>query len=171
MGETQDAVLGLPPSERRDILALLEGLPPQLVLDGGDVVLAHAGCPDRCAGIRSPRADKECVFGTMLGRAEDGTPERDDWAARRSGAFDVVQGHVPASGVHPRRGVWNIDTGCVFGNALTALVWRGRDIAPEAVSVPALRDHTRGHPTALRLAAERGEPADGQDDTPSLPAP
>ena len=151
MGETQLVMADVDPDERAAMLAFLDAMPHQLVLDRGRLLVAHAGCPERWQGVDSPKAIKECVFGTMLERAADGTPVRDDWADRYRGTATVVQGHVPLVSPDIRNEVVNIDTGCAFGNALTALRWPERFF----VNVPARRDYTNGHPTALRLSEER----------------
>lgn len=153
MEDTKTAVRLLSEERREDIRGFLRGLPHQLLLDEGRLVVAHAGCPARLQGLLSKGAARECMFGVMNGRNDDGTPERLDWAAYYSGDAVVVQGHTPVVVPVETSGTWNIDTGCVFGNSLTALKWP----SIEFVSVQARRDYTDGHVTAQRLAAEREE--------------
>jgi protein phosphatase len=87
-----------------------------------------------------------------------------NWAADYSAATAIVYGHTPV--VEP---VWlnntvDIDTGCVFGGALTAVRWPERTF----VSVPARRAYAaKGGP--WRLVGPGGEIAVGDAaPTPTL---
>ena len=106
------------------------------MLDEGRLVVAHAGLPERLHGIESPKARDFAMYGAVRdGKDEWGFPIRLDWAAEYRGRARIVYGHTPV--VTP---VWwnqtiDIDTGCVFGNTLTAL----RYPELELVSVPARR--------------------------------
>ncbi|MGA7326557.1 MAG: metallophosphoesterase [Rhodomicrobium sp.] len=116
------------------VKAFLEGLPSHLWLDGGKLVVAHAGIADRMIGRSSPAVREFCLYGEATGKKDEhGLPVRGNWAARCVGSAKIVYGHTPT--VEP---VWLnnticIDTGCVFGGALTALRWPEKDL----VSVPA----------------------------------
>lgn len=119
-------------------LAFLEGLPSHLVLDGGDLVVSHAGCPAFLQGKDSDAVTSFCMYGLKTGLVDEcGRPVRGDWAADYRGRALVVHGHTPVAA--PQWGgegrVLCIDTGCCFGGALTALRWPEREL----VSVPALR--------------------------------
>jgi protein phosphatase len=153
MGATQEEVSQLSDKDKRCILEFLESLPHQLILDDGNVIVAHAGCPEKHIGIDSKQTFKECVYGVMLARDEHGLPIRLNWAAHYNGEPWVIQGHVPV--VHPTDPKTSrcimLDTGCAFGNALTAMVWSTK----EYIHVTAHRDYTNGHPTAVRLMEER----------------
>ncbi|CAM3487153.1 Bis(5'-nucleosyl)-tetraphosphatase PrpE [asymmetrical] [Deinococcus saxicola] len=119
--------------------AYIGSLPSHLVLDGGRVVVAHAGLPEKYQGRTSGRVRSFALYGDVDGsRDELGLPIRRDWAAEYSGTAIVVYGHTPvATPVWINRTV-DIDTGCAFGNALTALRY------PELkfVSVPARQIYT-----------------------------
>ncbi|WP_034386081.1 metallophosphoesterase [Deinococcus sp. YIM 77859] len=110
------------PGFREEVRAWLGSLPSHLVLDGGRVVAAHAGLPERYQGRVSGRVQSFALYGDVNGRRDEyGLPIRGDWAQTYRGAALVVYGHTPV--LEPR---WlnrtvNIDTGCVFGGALTAL--------------------------------------------------
>jgi protein phosphatase len=112
----------------------LASLPSHLVLDAGRLVVAHAGLPERLHGIENAKARDFAMYGAVRdGRDEWGFPIRLDWAADYGGAALIVYGHTPV--ITP---VWSnrtidIDTGCVFGNTLTALRYPELDV----VSVPA----------------------------------
>ncbi len=58
------------------------------------------------------------------------------WARGYEGEAVVVYGHTPVREPEWVNGTLCVDTGCVFGGALTALRWPERGI----VSVPAERD-------------------------------
>ncbi|MGZ8375751.1 MAG: AAA family ATPase [Gemmatirosa sp.] len=116
----------------------LTGLPSHLVLDGGRLVVAHAGLPQGLHGRESRRVRDRALFGETTGVLDaHGLPMRVDWAARYLGGALVVFGHTPVLKPRWRNQTVDIDTGCVFGGALTALRWPEREL----VSVPAVRAH------------------------------
>lgn len=110
------------PEWRADTAAWLEGLQTHLVLDGGRLVVAHAGLDEKLHGRMTPGATSMALYGKPIkGGTEldpDGYPLAEDWAAQYSGAATVVHGHV----VHPEprelNGVHAIDGGAVFGGSL-----------------------------------------------------
>jgi protein phosphatase len=114
----------------------LGGLPSHLILDGGSLVVAHAGLPLELHGSDSPRARDVALFGTPTGQRDAfGLKVMVDWAHAYKGDALVVWGHLPVA-----EAVWvgntiNIDTGCVHGGSLTALRYPEREL----VSVPAAR--------------------------------
>jgi protein phosphatase len=114
----------------------LDGLPSHLVLDGGNLVVAHAGLPQDLHSIDSPRARDVALFGTPTGqRDEYGIKILADWAHAYEGEAVIVWGHLPVA-----EAVWvgntiDIDTGCVHGGSLTALRYPEREL----VSIPAAR--------------------------------
>ena len=119
--------------------AFVLGLPPYVVLDGGALVVAHAGLPERFHGRVSGRVRSLALYGDVIGEDADGLPIRADWAADYRGAAAVVYGHTPQPEAIWRNNTVNIDTGCVFGGALTAVRWPEREI----VSVPARQTYAR----------------------------
>lgn len=136
----------LPPSERAEWVAAYEafigGLGTHLILDGGQLVVAHAGIREADQGRDSPRIRAFTLYGMTTGEMdEDGLPIRLNWAADYTGAAAVVYGHTPVAEPVWQNNTINIDTGCVFGGSLTALRWPERSL----VSVPARRVYaTRG---------------------------
>ncbi len=118
--------------------AFIGRLPSHLVLDGGRVVAAHAGLPVQYHGRTSGRVRSFALYGDVDGTYDAlGLPVRRDWAAGYSGPALVVYGHTPvAAPVWINRTV-DIDTGCAFGGALTAL----RYPELEFVGVPARRQY------------------------------
>lgn len=112
----------------------IEGLPFHLILDGGKLVVAHAGMREDLIRRTDGEARAFAMFGALgKGRDEHGLPIRLNWASDYSGKATIVHGHVAKPHVREENGVICIDTGCVFGGHLTALRWPERDI----VQVPA----------------------------------
>ncbi len=114
----------------------MDGLISHYVLDGGNLVVAHAGMKEEYQGRASARVRDFCLYGETTGETDEwGLPVRADWAAGYRGNAMVVYGHTPvAEPVWLNRTI-NVDTGCVFGGRLTAL----RYPENELVSVPAAR--------------------------------
>ncbi len=116
----------------------LEDLTSHAVLDGGRLVVAHAGMLERYQGRSSRRVRAFALFGDTTGETDEwGLPVRLDWAADYRGRATVVYGHTPVADPAWVNNTINIDTGCVFGGRLTALRWPEREL----VSVPAAREY------------------------------
>ncbi|MFC4454859.1 metallophosphoesterase [Deinococcus sonorensis] len=119
---------------RTQVRTFLGALPSHYVLDGGRLVVAHAGLPERFQGRDGPRVRAFALYGDTDGTLDAaGQPVRRNWAAQYRGSALVVYGHTPVR--HP---LWqhhtvNLDTGCVFGGQLSAL----RYPELQTVSVPA----------------------------------
>lgn len=116
------------------VLRFLCSLPSHLVLDDGRLVAAHAGLREWLHGRDAPRVRDLALFGPTTGEYDaNGLPERIDWAADYRGRALVVYGHTPVAVPRWLNNTVNLDTGCVFGGALTALRYPEREV----VSVPA----------------------------------
>jgi protein phosphatase len=112
----------------------LSELPSHYVLDGGTLVVAHAGIKAQMQGRDSPRIRRFTLYGETTGESDArGLPVRLDWTRDYRGRAVVVYGHSPVAAPRWHRWTINIDTGCVFGGRLTAL----RYPEMELVSVPA----------------------------------
>lgn len=108
------------------------------VLDGGRLVVAHAGMKERYQGRSSARAREFALYGETTGETDEfGLPVRFDWASEYRGKASVVYGHTPVPEAEWLNNTINIDTGCVFGGCLTAL----RHPERELVQVPALQTY------------------------------
>ena len=141
---TKEQMSGEPEAFRSRLSAVLASLPSHLLLDGGALVVAHAGCREEMQGRDSPALTSFCMFGAATGEMDArGLPVRGDWAKDYSGRAVVVHGHTPlaAPAWSPRGNVICVDTGCAFGGSLTALRWPEREL----VSVPA-RNRYFEHP-------------------------
>ena len=124
------------PDFRRQATEFLDGLISHYVLDGGSLVVAHAGMKEEYQGRASARVRDFCLYGETTGETDEwGLPVRADWAANYRGKASVVYGHTPVTEPAWLNRTINVDTGCVFGGRLTAL----RYPENELVSVPAAR--------------------------------
>ena len=119
---------------KKKVETFLGGLVSHYVLDGGALVVAHAGMKEEMAGRASGAVRAFALYGDPTGEDDEfGLPVRRDWAAEYRGRARVVYGHTPVAQSEWVNNAINIDTGCVFGGALTAL----RYPELELVSVPA----------------------------------
>jgi polynucleotide kinase-phosphatase len=123
-----------PPEFSQTVAKFIDGLVGHYVIDGGKLVVAHAGLPEKMQGRASGAVRSFALYGDTTGETDEyGLPVRYPWAEDYRGSALVVYGHTPVP-----EAVWVnkticIDTGCVFGGELTALRYPERDL----VSVPA----------------------------------
>ena len=126
------------------------------VLDGGKLVVAHAGMKEEMQGRGSGKVREFALYGETTGETDEfGLPIRYNWAAEYRGRATVVYGHTPVPEPEWLNRTTNIDTGCVFGGKLTALRWPEREI----VSVPAARTYCE---PARPFLPENAPPLSGQ---------
>ncbi|WP_049579568.1 polynucleotide kinase-phosphatase [Streptomyces sp. SBT349] len=131
--EREDAV---DPEFRARVGAFIDGLISHYVLDGGGLVVSHAGLPEKYHGRTSGRVRSHALYGDTTGETDEfGLPVRYPWAEDYRGAAAVVYGHTPVPRASWVNNTLCLDTGCVFGGALTALRWPEREI----VDTPAER--------------------------------
>jgi protein phosphatase len=129
---------GLPSEARgsyeKDMAEFIDSLVSHYILDGGKLVVAHAGMKESLQGRTSGTVRAFALFGETTGETDEfGLPVRYNWAAEYRGKAMVVYGHTPVPEPSWLNNTINIDTGCVYGGALTAL----RYPEGELVSVPA----------------------------------
>jgi protein phosphatase len=140
--------------------AFADGLISHLVLDGGALVVAHAGMKEAYQGRASGRVRAFALYGETTGETDEfGLPVRADWAADYRGKATVVYGHTPVPEALWLNNTINIDTGCVFGGRLTALRWPEREL----VSVPARAVYAQ--PVRPLLAPDVAASGDHSGDT------
>ena len=145
------------PEFRERATQFMDGLISHYVLDGGDLVVAHAGMREEYQGRASARVRDFCLYGETTGETDEwGLPVRADWAAGYRGQATVVYGHTPVTEPAWLNRTINVDTGCVFGGRLTALRYPENQL----VSVPAARVYYEpvrplgsGAEDAVRVAA------------------
>lgn len=119
---------------RDRVAAFIDGLVSHMVLERGDLVVAHAGMREDYAGRASGRVRSFALYGDTTGEVDAfGLPVRYPWANEYRGRAAVIYGHTPVPYAEWINNTLCIDTGCVFGGELTALRWPEREL----VSVPA----------------------------------
>jgi len=109
------------------------------VLDGGALIVAHAGIEQEMIGKTDPETRRFVLNGDAIGKSPEGKTLRRDWAAEYHGLAFIVYGHTPQERAEVRGNTVNIDTGAYRGGLLTAFRWPERTL----VSVPS-RFHHRG---------------------------
>lgn len=125
------------PEFRKEVVAFIDAMISHLVLDGGGLVVAHAGMNERFANRSSQRVRSFALFGETTGETDEfGLPVRYDWAADYRGKAVVAYGHTPVVQAEWMNNTICLDTGCVFGGRLTALRYPERELLDvEAVRV------------------------------------
>ncbi|MBI0380606.1 polynucleotide kinase-phosphatase, partial [Streptomyces albiflaviniger] len=114
----------------------IESLVSHYVLDGGSLVVCHAGLPEKYHGRTSGRVRSHALYGETTGETDEfGLPVRYPWAEDYRGRAAVVYGHTPTPRASWLNNTICLDTGCVFGGRMTALRWPEREL----VDVPAER--------------------------------
>lgn len=138
LAETLDQ-LGREPEQFRDQVAtFVSGLVAHYVLDEGRLVVAHAGLKEAYHGRASGRVRSFALYGDTTGESDEyGLPVRYPWANDYRGQAMVLYGHTPTPVAEWVNNTMCLDTGCVFGGALTALRYPEREV----VSVPAEREY------------------------------
>ncbi|TWT87177.1 Bis(5'-nucleosyl)-tetraphosphatase PrpE [asymmetrical] [Pseudobythopirellula maris] len=107
---------------RKELSSFLDGLVSHYVLDDGKIVVAHAGMKESMQGRGSGKVREFALYGETTGETDEfGLPVRYPWASEYRGDAMVVYGHTPVPEAEWLNKTINIDTGCVFGGALTAL--------------------------------------------------
>ena len=105
-----------------EMLPFLDSLISHYVLDGGKLVVAHAGLIEGYQNRSSGKVRSFALYGETTGETDEfGLPVRHNWAAEYAGSARVVYGHTPVPEAEWVNGTICIDTGCVFGGKLTAL--------------------------------------------------
>ncbi|GAA1989051.1 polynucleotide kinase-phosphatase [Catenulispora subtropica] len=119
---------------RKRVRAFCDGLISHYVLDGGKLVVAHAGLKEEFHGRASGRVRSFAMYGETTGETDEfGLPVRYPWAHDYRGQATVLYGHTPVLDLEWVNNTLCLDTGVVFGGRLSALRYPER----EPVSVPA----------------------------------
>lgn len=139
LAETMGQFDAQSPAFREKAERFIDKLISHYVLDDGKLVVAHAGMKEHYAGRASSRVRDFALFGETTGETDEfGLPVRMNWAAEYRGDATVVYAHTPVPRAEWLNNTINIDTGCCFGGALSALRYPERELA----SVPARRVYT-----------------------------
>lgn len=124
------------PAFRDRVRDFIASLISHYVLDGGALVVCHAGLPEKYHGRTSGRVRSHALYGDTTGETDEfGLPVRYPWAEDYRGRAAVVYGHTPTPRASWLNNTICLDTGCVFGGRMTALRWPEREL----VDVPAER--------------------------------
>lgn len=129
LAETLEQYEAREASDFEALLAFARELPWKLELDEGRLLVTHAGLPEDLQATDSALARRFALYGSRDGA------RRIDWAPDYAGTARVVYGHTPRPDPQWVQRTLCVDTGCVYGGALTAL----RYPELELVSVPAQR--------------------------------
>jgi len=114
---------------RTQVADFLDGLVSHYVLDDGKLVVAHAGMREEMQGRAAGAVREFALYGDTTGETDEfGLPVRHNWAAEYRGYATVIHGHTPVPEPEWLNNTMNIDTGCVFGGALTALRYPEREL-------------------------------------------
>jgi len=142
LAETLAQLDGVPESHRAslrsEIRTFIDGLISHYWLDGGKLVVAHAGLRESMHGRGSREVREFARYGETTGETDEfGLPIRYDWASEYRGDAIVAYGHTPVPRAEWINKTSCLDTGCVYGGALTALRYPELELA----SVPAARTY------------------------------
>ncbi len=112
---------GIFPFSYTELAAFLDTLPHYITLEGGNLLVAHAGLCQELQGKDNQKAAHFCLFGDADGKLdENGLPIRRHWENSYTGKTQIVYGHTPVAEPLRCGNTFNIDTGCVFGGSLSA---------------------------------------------------
>ncbi|MFD4132096.1 polynucleotide kinase-phosphatase [Streptomyces goshikiensis] len=134
LAETIEQLAREPEEFVREVREFIAGLVSHYVLDGGRLVVCHAGLPEKYHGRTSGRVRSHALYGDTTGETDEfGLPVRYPWAEEYRGKAVVVYGHTPVPNTAWINNTICLDTGAVFGGRMTALRWPEREL----VDVPA----------------------------------
>ncbi len=161
LAETLAQLAAQPPEFRAQVEQFCHDLVSHLVLDGGRLVVAHAGLKEAYHGRASARVRSFALYGDTTGETDEfGLPVRYPWANDYRGQAAVLYGHTPTPEPEWINNTLCLDTGCVFGGKLTALRYPEKEI----VSVPAEKiwyEPSKPFPTtAAEARPARDDPED-----------
>ena len=171
LAETLSQLAGEDEAFREDVAEFCHGLVSHLVLDGGQLVVAHAGLKEAYQGRASGRVRSFALYGDTTGETDEfGLPVRYPWANDYRGRAMVLYGHTPTPEPEWVNNTMCLDTGCVFGGRLTALRYPEKEV----VSVPAERvwyEPARPFPPATSAGSTASAGLTPSGTTPASPAP
>ncbi|PZE69659.1 polynucleotide kinase-phosphatase [Curtobacterium sp. MCBD17_021] len=138
LAETLAQLAAEPDVFRTEVREFCRALVGHLVLDDGQLVVAHAGLKEQYQGRASGRVRSFALYGDTTGESDEyGLPVRLPWADDYRGRAMVLYGHTPTVDAEWINGTMCLDTGCVFGGKLSALRYPEREV----VQVDAERVH------------------------------
>jgi bis(5'-nucleosyl)-tetraphosphatase (symmetrical) len=118
----------------------LETLPYSISIPELGCIIVHAGMVPNVPlqeqdefSLVTMRSLRECSSGGWIGSDSDTHPDDLPWAPMWAGPAHAYFGHDAKKGLQQTRWATGLDTGCVYGNQLSAAILPGGEI----VSVPA----------------------------------
>jgi polynucleotide kinase-phosphatase len=167
LAETIAQLAAETPAFKEQVRLFLDGLTSHYVLDGGRLVVAHAGLTEEMQGRGSGAVRNFALFGETTGETDEfGLPVRYHWASEYRGRAMVVYGHTPVPEPEWLNNTIDIDTGCVFGGRLTALRYPERAL----LTVPAQQVYAEPS-RPLHYNPHRPGELPGPADAPGQPEP
>ncbi len=129
---TVNELVSMPELERdalhEQLAMFFSRLPGYLLLDGGRLVVTHGAIFDNMIGRWDRTVASFCLYGEVDGVTVQGKPVRRDWGAARASRVSsldsapyIVYGHNVVNSARWVNRTLDLDTGCVYGGALTAL--------------------------------------------------
>lgn len=120
----------------------LKQLDNHLIFDNYRLVVTHAGIKEEYIGRTSKMVRMFTLYGETTNEVDEfGLPKRYLWANDYQGKALILYGHTPNLEPFVLNNTINIDTGCVFGNKLTAYRYPENEFvyvyAKESYSQPA----------------------------------
>jgi protein phosphatase len=156
--QTVDQLAATTDAFRARVATFIDDLVSHYVLDDGKLVVAHAGLRQELQGRGSGAVREFCLYGETTGETDEyGFPVRYDWAAEYRGQAMVVYGHTPVPTPEWINRTICIDTGCVFGGALTALRYPEKEL----VQIDAEEEY---YESSRPIFRERASPANRPDE-------
>ena len=155
LAETLAQLAPEPAEFRAEVEPSCDGLISHYVLDGGRLVVAHAGLIERYQGRASGRVRSFCLTATPPARPTSTGCRCGYPGPGYRGRAMVLYGHTPIPEPEWVNNTLCLDTGCVFGGRLTALRYPEREV----VAVPAARGLLRARqpfPARRRRRPSRG---------------
>ncbi|MGB0453226.1 MAG: metallophosphoesterase [Bacteriovoracaceae bacterium] len=122
--------------ELSDAVNWIEQLP--LYIETSDFIVVHAGV---APGIRlkdHPRQILTLIRTWDGGEGDFSSLDNPSWFDLYKGEKLIVYGHWAANGLNQRKNTIGLDSGCVYGGQLSALILPDREV----VSVPAKKDYS-----------------------------
>ena len=133
LAESLEQIADETPEFKSQVIEFVDGLMSHLMLDRGNLVVAHAGMNEKLMGRASGRVRSFALFGETTGETDEyGLPVRCDWSSDYRGKAMVVYGHTPVPEAEWVNNTICLDTGCVFGGRTHGLALSREGTGPVA---------------------------------------
>jgi protein phosphatase len=161
LAETVAEFEKMPLTFHEEVATFIEKLVGHYVLDDGRLCVVHAGIKQNMQGRSSSAAREFGLYGDTTGETDEyGLPVRHEWATEYHGKAAVVYGHTPMLTAEWLNNTICVDTGCVFGGALTALRYPEREI----ISVPAAKRYFEPKKPLVARVSQAGSAGEAPPD-------